>query len=410
MVKLSYFIKLLNLFEVNILYNFDISIKMLPAKCGDCILIEFDNGQVFLIDSGFVDTYKNHLKKELIKLKENKNCIDLFVVTHIDNDHISGALKLLQENGKTRDQIVDINEIWFNAYIHLYSSLNSKEANEEQKKKINEILFNIQTSKSEKDNSLDAISVKQAMSFEKLIGQNTYSLNDSFLGNQVLFSNNQINFGDVSCQILTPTNNDLNKLSKFWNHELRSLLGKHLDIGINDDIINLHHYVMNNLDNEEILSEQISTLNMSCIENWEKEINTETITPPNKSSISFILNYKNKSLLFLADTEVDNHMVNFIEEKYGKNYVFDIIKLSHHGSYEANKNLINKIKSKNYLISTDGSKYNHPSKKLILEIIQQPFYKQLFFNYDIDVYKILNIDSIKKHYKFNVFCTPTIKI
>ena len=44
-------------------------IKVLPANCGDCILISFDDGDMIkniLIDGGIGITYKKFLKNRLI--------------------------------------------------------------------------------------------------------------------------------------------------------------------------------------------------------------------------------------------------------------------------------------------------------------------------------------------------------
>lgn len=66
-------------------------VHFLPAKAGDCILIELDYPSCILIDSGFRDTYEQHLKPLLLQLSSKGYHISLLIVTHIDRDHIEGA-------------------------------------------------------------------------------------------------------------------------------------------------------------------------------------------------------------------------------------------------------------------------------------------------------------------------------
>ncbi len=68
-----------------------------------------------LIDGGYAKTYHKYLKKFLLNLAAEGKRLNLIVVTHIDDDHISGIRSLLQENGDSRNpKIIEIDEIWFN--------------------------------------------------------------------------------------------------------------------------------------------------------------------------------------------------------------------------------------------------------------------------------------------------------
>src|SRR5262249_37569250 len=69
-----------------------------------------------LIDGGTQGTYKR-LKKKIQSLNVAKVHFDFFVITHIDSDHIAGALELLE-----REELpVSFGDIWFNGYRHLPS-------------------------------------------------------------------------------------------------------------------------------------------------------------------------------------------------------------------------------------------------------------------------------------------------
>lgn len=63
------------------------------AKCGDCTLIVFPNGQTMMIDAGYVACCNHiiHLLKDL-----ELNHLDYFVLSHAHDDHAGGALAVAQ--------------------------------------------------------------------------------------------------------------------------------------------------------------------------------------------------------------------------------------------------------------------------------------------------------------------------
>lgn len=93
-------------------------IELLPAAHGDSIWIEYgDPGRPrrIVIDGGPAPTYEQGLFARLRRLTKD-DVIDLFVVTHIDSDHIDGAVILLQH---AQELGIRFNEIWFNAWTQL---------------------------------------------------------------------------------------------------------------------------------------------------------------------------------------------------------------------------------------------------------------------------------------------------
>lgn len=93
-----------------------ILLQVLPAAYGDCLLIECPVGKRtwrMLVDTGPDDTYPV-LRSRLAAIKPNakgRRHIDLFVVTHIDHDHIGSAGRLLAD----RSLKLDFGDVWFNA-------------------------------------------------------------------------------------------------------------------------------------------------------------------------------------------------------------------------------------------------------------------------------------------------------
>ena len=90
-----------------------IELTMLPARDGDCLLLRYGDGadlRTVLIDAGRAATYPK-IKPVLAALEPPR--IDLLVVTHVDQDHVLGVLKLLDDAHH-----VAVGR-WFNGYDHL---------------------------------------------------------------------------------------------------------------------------------------------------------------------------------------------------------------------------------------------------------------------------------------------------
>ena len=93
-----------------------IRLEVLPAAYGDCLLIECPVSKRtwrMLVDTGPDDTYPV-LRTRLAAIAANadgRRLIDLFVVTHIDHDHIGGASRLLAD----RSLKLNFCDVWFNA-------------------------------------------------------------------------------------------------------------------------------------------------------------------------------------------------------------------------------------------------------------------------------------------------------
>ena len=140
-----------------------ITIKNYPASSGDAFLISFgkDKDLNIMIDMGYVSTFTKHIKSDLIQLKKEGKQLDLLIISHIDSDHINGALAFIKAN-KENEEIIPIKDVWHNSYKHLqFSDKGSLSTDEKQ------VLNNLINQNKSKDceDGISDISAKDGSSF-----------------------------------------------------------------------------------------------------------------------------------------------------------------------------------------------------------------------------------------------------
>lgn len=64
---------------------------------GDCLLLSGSGGTHVLVDGGMSNAYRNHVRTSLGRLAEQGEELALVYVSHIDADHISGILEMMED-------------------------------------------------------------------------------------------------------------------------------------------------------------------------------------------------------------------------------------------------------------------------------------------------------------------------
>ena len=129
----------------------------------------------------------------------------------------------------------------------------------------------------------------------------------------------------------------------------------------------------------------------------------------NAQSAIIVAHVHGKSILLPGDAIPEK--LSRALDAYGKGepLAFDMVKLPHHGSYKnITQRLLSKFKCSDYVISTNGMKYFHPDKKMMVKIFNwgKRFEgKKLIFhlNYFDELFKQLNISDADKH-RYNFEC------
>ena len=73
-------------------------IRVFQSDKGDCLLLTSASGKNrVLVDGGMSSSYTKHVAPALAKLSTTKSKLDVVYVSHIDDDHISGVLQLMND-------------------------------------------------------------------------------------------------------------------------------------------------------------------------------------------------------------------------------------------------------------------------------------------------------------------------
>jgi Metallo-beta-lactamase superfamily len=353
-------------------------IKILKAFNGDCILLTFcDEEQVvrnILIDSGIGETYlttKNskgkrefgELKSVIEKIKDDRQKIDLLVLTHIDDDHIGGILKWFQQD---KEAYKLITEVWFNSGEFIAESIELSKTIEL------EVAFDYNTSKK--------TSIMQGKSFAKYIAEKNIGFKELICQGNILKR-----FG-LEFKILSPDKFKLEKLLKEWNKKAPDL----------KTAVKEHDY------------------KISIKEHIENDDYNEDMAVGNGSSIAFIICFGDDNILFLGDAHpsVVVSGLNMFGCSPSKKIVCKLVKISHHGSAgNTSSELLKCIECNDFIISTNGNGHHHPHKQMLSRLISENPYCTIWFNYrhrmemifsksDRIKYENFKITEIKKDFEF----------
>lgn len=370
-------------------------ITLFPALNGDCILIQYASSHYILVDGGYVNTYKDYLLPKLQKISNEGNFLDLVVVTHIDSDHISGIIKLLEEEKIP----IGIKQIWYNGYRHIQSEAKVSEGKE--------TVAHHKILSETKNEEARPISAKEGCTLSALIGNKGIAWNSAFDGKPVI-APSTVELKEARIHLLSPSSQDITNLEKYWKKKLimSGMLSQKHGNEFWDDAFEF------NLSKEKpgFIFHTKEVSKSYDLEKIKEERYTPDSSATNGSSIAFVLEAEGKKVLMLGDAHAETitDSLNQLYEGSDIPHRFDAVKLSHHGSYNNNSpELLKRICSENWLISTNGYKFNHPDEPTLANVITSDptTHKKLYFNYSLPICGELSKKELHNDYNFEII-TP----
>lgn len=319
-------------------------ITMLAADHGDCLWVEYGEGsrpKRILIDAGTPGTYERALRPRIAEVirREGRCRFELIVITHIDADHIGGAVPLFEDLAQMG---VSIGEIWFNGWYHLSNRVP------------------------------DELGAVQAEKLTALIRDGGWRWNARFGRRAVMVPEEgplpRFTVRGMRITLLSPTFEGLKALKPVWDREIAKA-------GL---VPGDAYEVLEPDEGDGFLGDDLELLAGTPF--------SEDAAEANGASIAFIAEYDGRRVLFGADAHPSVLMASLSRARLA-----DIppeqaaFKLPHHASKRNVSNaVVQSFPAGHYLISTSGAQFRHPDEAAIARVLVAGVSarKHLHFNYD----------------------------
>lgn len=342
-------------------------IRIFQSDHGDCILISTRKSNI-LIDGGTASSYSHHVAPVLARMRNNGVVLDLVCVSHIDQDHISGILQMLEEevdwrvydfhknNGSKCKKPkslrpAGIREIWHNAFYE-YASRNK--GNIEKTLAADATILGASHDSDLKAAGGLAHSIKEAIQLSGRLrsDQLDIPLNKRFKGKLVMYRQGEKPFsiGDLKFTLIAPFATDLKNLRTEWNKWLSESTSQKTLKALKEKL----------LDDEMFLTSSDGLRQL--LEMAKKLGEREKVTFPNLASIMFLVEEGSKSLLMTGDGAGQDIIkgltgIGRLDERVGLHV--DVLKVQHHGSEKnIDENFCRLITADHYIFCGNGHSDN----------------------------------------------------
>jgi len=304
-------------------------VKFYQAECGDAGSIRFlgtdKKYHNIFIDSGYSRTFRHVLEEDIQKIVDSNEKIDLWIISHIHDDHIGGITKYIEtiQSGEYKDII---EKFWYNV---------------PRESHVKEVLNNV--SESTSINQGDFL-------------YNYIKLKGKLLNFDLTNSLESIDIFGLELTILSPTSSQINKLREKYKSTTKDFERQ---------------------EGEDLISEAVSSSGNDYgtlfkdfdLSNWTEDDSVE-----NGSSIAILSNYNGKKVLWLADAHpnIITESIKKLGYSYKDKLECEWVKVAHHGSKGNNSNeLFRLLDCKNYVFSVNGeNRHNLPNKECIARLLR----------------------------------------
>lgn len=301
-----------------------IQLKFLNVGCSDSIRIKYlgDDNVIhnILIDGGPENwlLYRNSLQKEIIDIISSRENIDLWIISHIDNDHIGGLLNLIKDKDLLEQLDLSKTTFWYNY--------------------------------SENDDYKVSTNINNLISVSQGIRLRDFLLSKSIVTDKIIEGFAMQLYG-IELMVLSPSIEVYNELLNKWNN-------KEIEIGQ----AKCSKLISNTQNDYNI------PIDAFDIYNYEEDNSIW-----NKSSIALLLKYNNKELLLSADSTSSTLISSLTRLGYSRDNKINVecMQLPHHGSrMNTSKELLDMINCSKYIICGDAiNKHKLPNKETIARLL-----------------------------------------
>ncbi|MEM9035424.1 MAG: MBL fold metallo-hydrolase [Actinomycetota bacterium] len=302
-----------------------LDLELLDAGHGDCMILTYgpDDGSAsrhVLIDCGTRGTL-DRLNQHLVDRGLAGRRFELFVLTHVDADHIGGAIPFFHEGAAG----IEFDDIWFNGWRHLPRNL----------------------------------SARQGEIFSTVLTDQDRPWNRHFDGGPVVASGDRLPYrvldGGLRLTILSPTPRELRRLRRRWERSLRKA-------GLTPGA---HAEYRRFLGGSRTRSTDIEAMARSKF--------TKDRSAANGSSIALLAEYGDSSVLLAGDAHAPvlrSTIGSLLTERGLERLPLGALKMAHHGSRRnTDVELLELLDCRRFLVSSDGGHFGHPDREAISRVV-----------------------------------------
>jgi beta-lactamase superfamily II metal-dependent hydrolase len=359
-------------------------IRVFQAGKGDCLLLAGSDGTRILADGGMRADYRTHVAPALARIRERGGALDLVYVSHIDRDHISGVLQLMddlvawrvfdyqRESGNhdypepESPRPPEVRDLWHNAF-HELVTVNRRAVERAIAARANVLI-------TAGDSPVRAValeqrelatSISEGIELSRRVGpqQLGIPLNRHFKGKLALVRKaaTPIQLGAFTVTVIGPFARDLRHLRDEWNTWLR-----------------------NNKEHLERLREQMERdarrLGTTDFDRVRLAVtlgagdlgDRSKVTTPNLASLMLLVEENGRSVLLTGDGHAEDVLAGLEEagrlDAGGRLHV-DVLKVQHHGSeHNLTPEFTKRITANRYLFCANGE-HGNPDPRIVQAII-----------------------------------------
>lgn len=327
-------------------------IEMLAAKNGDCLILHYGTPAVpglILIDGGPAGVWDDSLKPRLLQLRDDRGLgpneplvIDLLIISHVDDDHINGVIKLLQavaDGRRDNDRLFAVKRIWHNSFDNILGNDETVELIRGAGQQFGaasteediESTLRLKPPGDERDASFIFASIEQGDNVRRLAGALNIPINPDF-GRGLIQTGAKggarFDVGELELIVAGPLHDELSDLQSAHDEWLKNHPERQKDATA----------ILTALDDQSVA---------------------------NLSSITILVRSGTKSLLLTGDARLDKVLEGLeaagAVEK-GGSLPLDILKMPHHGSIRnIDGDTIRRVPAAHYLFSGNG-KFGNPDR------------------------------------------------
>lgn len=319
-------------------------LEAIRARFGDALLIHFgteDDPKLLLVDGG-PDQVFAFLRRRLVELREERQLaeeeplpIELAMVSHIDGDHITGLIEMIDELRELADNDQPrpwrIKRFWHNSFDDIIGNndplLAATASTDGMTASFGDVDVDLQGAS--RETRLILATVAEGRQLGKLLRGLQFKRNPPF-NSLVMFGHetvaNPLDIDGLEITVVGPSKQRLIELQTKWDTDLKKILKK---------------------EKEGSPAEVAAFLDKSAA---------------NLSSIVVIVKHDGKTMMLTGDSRGDDTLAALKEadllDADGKIHV-DLLKLPHHGSNRnVALNYFQQITADHYVISADGTDDN----------------------------------------------------